>query len=524
MTMQTATGSLTMVLAMKFFTKVGRRDSRSGDKVVEAMKEHRQMTEPSSISPSKLKKMFNKMRPSIDAAGMQGDELIPAFASEIKSEHEEELIDQRDVHDRHVRNFGSKLDNVYTLLCYIYHLRTRDLRTRFPLSRDFLKALKTEVLTDQKGRPLRHTRVMSHAQPQSRGAQRSSTDTTVSRMEHDYHMSPHMNTRSSFVIRDSPSLFRSGITGTGAIESRASFLGRKLRTRDTTDKIDTWEDLLEAGDKPSQSQAPWTGTTRGGPAGELGARGGVTRTSFLHSVKMVYGGARMRRYGILHHAQNAAAAGHGTELQLPLWHQVAAAEKHAKENGAKGTFPKRRIKKSSSKIESSLSDMISEGFVTIQAKSAERVRTKLNKVNRKENESFIKKVLAFNPTSLYKVDLQRVRQAGREVSEDYDKEDVKTARWYGDLEQEAQELGVAKEPEVINLLNKLYPFAIDDIKTLPFVQAKLCLVIQSLPVYELCSLTMLDALKFLLVRILNGSSGTFNEWMNQRKLLPGDKA
>ena len=43
-------------------------------------------------------------------------------------------------------------------------------------------------------------------------------------------------------------------------------------------------------------------------------------------------------------------------------------------------------------------------------------------------------------------------------------------RRYGDLEQEAQELGVAKEPEVINLLNKLYPFAIDDIKTLPFVQ------------------------------------------------------
>ena len=36
----------------------------------------------------------------------------------------------RDVHDRHVRNFGSKLNNVYTLLCYIYHLRTRDLRTR----------------------------------------------------------------------------------------------------------------------------------------------------------------------------------------------------------------------------------------------------------------------------------------------------------------------------------------------------------------------------------------------------------
>ena len=36
----------------------------------------------------------------------------------------------RDVHDRYVRNFSGKLSCIYTLLCYIYHLRTRDLRTK----------------------------------------------------------------------------------------------------------------------------------------------------------------------------------------------------------------------------------------------------------------------------------------------------------------------------------------------------------------------------------------------------------
>lgn len=97
------------------------------------------------------------------------------------------------------------------------------------MSRDFLKTLKTEVLTDQKGRPLRHTRNMTHVLLQSRGPQRSSTEATVSRMEHDYHMSPQMNTRSSFVSDSPSSLFRTGITGTGPIESRTSFLGRKLR-------------------------------------------------------------------------------------------------------------------------------------------------------------------------------------------------------------------------------------------------------------------------------------------------------
>ena len=62
------------------------------------------------------------------------------------------------------------------------------------------------------------------------------------------------------------------------------------RPRETSDKIETWEDLLEARDKTSHLQA-FLG--KGGPA-EPGTRGGVTRTSFLNSVKIVYGGTRMR--------------------------------------------------------------------------------------------------------------------------------------------------------------------------------------------------------------------------------------
>lgn len=356
---------------------------------------------------------------------------------------------------------------------------------------------------------------MTQIQPLSRGAnQRSSTDVTVSRMEQDHQVSPYMNTRSSFVSDTPSSLFRPGMTATGPIESRTSLFARKLRPRETSDKIETWEDLLEAGDKTSHLQAS---LGKGGPA-EPGTRGGVTRTSFLNSVKMVYGGTRMRRYGA-QQAPYASTMSHVTE-QLPIWHQVAAAEK---KNCTNDTLPNRRIKKSSPKIESALSEMISEGLTKIQAESAERVRKKLNQFNRKERDSFIQKVLAFNPSYLYQLDLQRIRQAGRCVNEEYEKEDVKTASWYGDLEKEAQDLGVAEEPEVINLLNTLYPFAIDDVTTLPYVQAKLCLVVQSLPVYELCSLTMMDALKFLLVKILHTSSGTFNEWMNQRKLLPVDK-
>ena len=60
------------------------------------MKESSQKQAECAISPDKLKTMLNKMRPSerLDAPLLE-DELIPALLSEIKSEHEEEIIDQR---------------------------------------------------------------------------------------------------------------------------------------------------------------------------------------------------------------------------------------------------------------------------------------------------------------------------------------------------------------------------------------------------------------------------------------------
>ena len=41
---------------------------------------------------------------------------------------------------------------------------------------------------------------------------------------------------------------------------------------------------------------------------------------------------------------------------------------------------------------------------------------------------------------------------------------------FGDLEREAQELGLQRAIEVISLFSKLYPFVIDDVTTIPFAQ------------------------------------------------------
>ena len=44
------------------------------------------------------------------------------------------------------------------------------------------------------------------------------------------------------------------------------------------------------------------------------------------------------------------------------------------------------------------------------------------------------------------------------------------ARRFGDLEREAQELGLQRAIEGICLFSKLYPFAIDNVTTIPFAQ------------------------------------------------------
>ena len=52
---------------------------------------------------------------------------------------------------------------------------------------------------------------------------------------------------------------------------------------------------MEAGEKPpSNPLAPWPRMARSGAAKEAGARGGVTRTSFLNTAgwKMAFGGMR----------------------------------------------------------------------------------------------------------------------------------------------------------------------------------------------------------------------------------------
>ena len=63
------------------------------------MKESSQKQAECAISPDKLNTMLNKMRPSERLhASLLGDELTPALPSGIKSEHEEEIIDQRPVY------------------------------------------------------------------------------------------------------------------------------------------------------------------------------------------------------------------------------------------------------------------------------------------------------------------------------------------------------------------------------------------------------------------------------------------
>ncbi|XP_032217825.2 uncharacterized protein LOC5517524 isoform X2 [Nematostella vectensis] len=475
-------------------------------KAMELLRE--QMNQPEQcISPTRLRQILSKMRVSerSDSQCEEGEVAMDTIPQEVSHE---DMLNQRGIRERNVRNFSTKLNCLHTLLCYLYQLRSRDLRTKNPLSKDFLKNLKHTVPLDQRGRIIRNQRLLTCNPSNSRGGypHRSSTDALESRMDGDHHPSPH-NRPSDF--HESVSyLFRGGTGGEGSrTDSRTTFFARKLAKLEDKNAHRlkesppakapemTWDDLLEGRSAypPNLMAGAQDSSTRGGAGG----------SSFAQSVRHIF---RRRRTGILHHLpQNILASSQPADQNMTLWQQVAANEKNSKEFKSTGVTRMNQMRRRKSRHNSrvrSIKDIVGKDFDNIRTKAAGNVIDKLRQIESQEDNIFEHKFRALKPLHLFEVDVTSVRQVGIKVNKDYTDDNLKPAEWYNRLLKEAEIFGLKDEQEV-NLLNRFYPFAIDDIQNLPFVKAKLCLLIQSLPIYELCTVHMQEAIQYLMLGVLD---------------------
>lgn len=95
--------------------------------------------------------------------------------------------------------------------------------------------------------------------------------------------------------------------------------------------------------------------------------------------------------------------------------------------------------------------------------------------------------------------------------------DVQPSKWYEELKERTNSL-VSNHLGMIETLSKIQTYAHMDSKTVSYAKAKLCLLMMSLPAYDICQIYMQQALKFIFENILLGQEAQFFEWLNHRKI------
>eukprot|EP00795_Rhopilema_esculentum_P002722 gene2722-936_t len=116
-------------------------------------------------------------------------------------------------------------------------------------------------------------------------------------------------------------------------------------------------------------------------------------------------------------------------------------------------------------------------------------------------------------------DLKNMRLKVRELQRRESLDNACPTGWYELLCNEQSSLKLDNDNEVSSEVKSLLQFTRMEVTTIVHLRAKLCLLVMSLPVYELCRLSMQEALKFFLSSIMEVSEHALEDWMLSRKLI-----
>jgi hypothetical protein len=119
---------------------------------------------------------------------------------------------------------------------------------------------------------------------------------------------------------------------------------------------------------------------------------------------------------------------------------------------------------------------------------------------------------------MYEVQRSLLKQVAKEAVRDPVLIKEETVPWYDKLIQEATQLGLRNDPDVIEYMSKLEKFLLEEISHISSVKEKLCLITVSLPINEICTPHVQYAVQFVLTDILDENVEIMQEWLNYRKL------
>ncbi|KAK6187661.1 hypothetical protein SNE40_005638 [Patella caerulea] len=156
---------------------------------------------------------------------------------------------------------------------------------------------------------------------------------------------------------------------------------------------------------------------------------------------------------------------------------------------------------------------------TLNANLKESCNTELKKLNRERLSAFRYKFGTLRETSTLECHFANMRQP-REyiVNRLHEMPDVIPSKWLDELTEKIHNLVGPEESEINVALAHLGQHSQASVKNIPQTKARLCLIVMSLPAYEICKISTQLAIKFVLEKVFQGPVEEFYHWLSLRKL------
>jgi len=471
-------------------------------------------------------------------------------------EQHEELV----AASRNHRYFVKKLDHLITLFKITQNMRPRDLKTKTPLSVETLKNIRKSNYYEN--RRTGRLSIMSHRReslslmtPRHRDNTHNNNHNTYYTTHnnnhntynnnthnnnyntHNNHQNTHNGTSNTFNSKLLPPILNESTSRHSEVASpsilttprcrKTTMIPKQMKhfpvTTHSANRPETWDEFVstETNNNTNRNEGnvfvldptlePSKGHSKTGLLNNTTNNNNNNNNNYQGILKMPMSYKRQR---------NAPLA--SVKENVPLWHKIIQEQRDVGEKEIQHACSRNQGKTSSDKHEEILTSLVS-GFENSKKHFSKKVEEELNG----RSDAYQVQYESFGLSHLKEQDLKRMRNRVDEWRSLMNAETARPPVWVDELKKEQKELGLHNKnnnnnnnddyQQINSKFQELSKYA--DIQSTPVLKAKLCLLVLSLPAYEVCQLPMQDAAKFFAKYVVETPEENIKEWMTSRKLV-----
>ena len=444
-----------------------------------------------------------------------------ASSREENAKDNEEKRITREPDGRTKMEFLAKLDCIRTVLCCLLNMKTTELRSRVPLPADALRSIKKDVdlgslinLNIQSNKGPKWSNLPAIIHISYKDHRFLNKDDQIQDLEGFLNIAPKLPQAPSIILDGAQSNSKPYVQLTDGFGKSTSLFparnvnwpiqassgdSRSIPSCKGSKTVDTWDDLMIMHCKETGNDGVSEAEVSRSPA---------DRVSFQNQRNHVTLILKPKRGAVLHNK---------VVSDLPPWQKVIYEEARRDEMKSKKNLKGQTKDDPYSCKKDAFLIKVQRRF----NKSRKKGSDKLNKELDKRLNCFQERMKFLEISHFAQEDLKAMRRRVKDYQQEVQTNLAKPSQWFEELSEEQRSLGLDADELVGEKINAIDFFTqIEFSKTSSF-KAKLCLLLMSLPVYELCVIPMQKAIKFVLSSVLEVADGEskLKEWMQNRKLI-----